>query len=60
MKNLTTKEYLDLKRKADKWDALNEKIGSFYFDKDGNELDDEEGGDLCDIGEAAAIAFKYL
>jgi len=60
MKNLTHDEYIRLKRKADKWDALEKQIAGFYFDKYGNELDDEEGGDLCDIGEAAAMAFNYL
>ena len=60
MKNLTHQEYIELKRKADKWDALDKRIGEMYYDENGNELDADDGGDLCDIGELAAIAFKYL
>lgn len=52
---ITTKEYVDLKRKADKWDDLGEKIAKFY-----PEDEDEDTGDLCDIGEVAAMAFKFL
>jgi len=49
-----------IKDKAEKWDKLGEKIATFYtFDEEGNELEDE-GGDLCDIGEAAASAFGWL
>lgn len=48
------------KIKADKWDALEKKIDAFYTtNEDGDELEDE-GGDLGDIGEAAARAFGYL
>lgn len=46
--------------KAEKWDALDDKISKFYFDEEGNELGDSEGGDLLDIGESAASAFGYL
>ena len=60
MKNLTTQKYIELKGKADKWDALDKKIGEMYYDKYGNELDADDGSDLCDIGELAAMAFKYL
>ena len=52
---LTTEEYLKIKRKADKWDELDKKIGKFY-----PEDETEDTGDLCDIGEAAAVAFGYL
>ena len=45
--------------KAEKWDKLAEKISTFYFDEEGNELEDV-CGDLCDIGEAAASAFGWL
>lgn len=41
------------KEKADKWDKLESKIDAFY------EYEDNEG-DLCDIGEVAAMAFGYL
>lgn len=52
---------LDLLRtKAQKWDALEARIAKFYLDQDGNELSDEEGGNLCDIGEVAASAFGFL
>lgn len=56
-----TKEQISIwKIKSEKWDALDEKISKYYVDKDGNELPDDGGGDLADIGEAAAIAFGYL
>ncbi len=49
-----------MKTKADQWETLGEKIAAFYvLDEDGNELTDE-GGDLCDIGEAAASAYGWL
>jgi hypothetical protein len=60
MKTLTTKEYLDLKRKADRWDALGETIAKMYVTEEGEEYEGTEAGDLCDIGEAAAAAFGYL
>ena len=50
----------EYKEKAKKWDKLDEKIGKFYFDEVGDELPDDEGGDLCQIGEVAAMAFGYL
>ena len=43
------------KEKAEKWDALAEKISAFY-----PEDESESNGDLTDIGEAAAMAFGYL
>lgn len=48
------------KEKAEKWDQLEKKIEKFYMDDNGNELSDDEGGDLGDIGEAAAMAFGFL
>lgn len=53
---ITQEEYDKLKRKSDKWDALNKKIGSMYYDENGEEIDPyaDGGFDLCDIGEAAA------
>lgn len=55
----TEEQIQQWKRKAEKWDELDEKIGRFY---DGEEDNEEEGieGDLCDIGEVAAMAFGYL
>lgn len=48
------------KAKSDKWDALEKKIDTFYpVDENGDDTEDE-GGDLGDIGEAAAQAFGYL
>lgn len=55
----TQKQIKEWKEKAAKWDALDEKINRFYFDEDDNELPDSDGGDLVDIGEAAAMAFGY-
>lgn len=52
------------KSKAEKWDELEQKISAFYGneneDGDWEELDDDEGGDLYDIGEIAASAFGFL
>jgi hypothetical protein len=45
------------KVKADKWDELDEKIGRFYSEDDDNE---DEEGNLCDIGEVAALCLGYL
>jgi hypothetical protein len=49
----TRHECLKYKVKAEKWDSLNEKIGIIYEDEDSE-------GDLCDIGEIAAMEFGYL
>jgi len=55
---LSTAETIDLlyslQNKSDKWDELEEEIGSFYEDEDNEE------GNLCAIGETCAIAFGYL
>ena len=51
---------LTVEEKAAKWDALKIEIAKFYGDGDGGELDDDDGGDLCSIGEKAAIAFGFL
>lgn len=56
----TPAQISEWKRKAEKCDTLDKEIGQFYVDEDGNELPADEGGDLGDIGEAAAIAFGYL
>jgi hypothetical protein len=54
---ITATEFADLTHKANKWDALDTKIGAIY----GGDQDTEEGeADLGDIGEAAASAFGYL
>ena len=44
------------------WYKLREEVEAFYFDKDGNpiESDDEESGDLTDIGEVCARHFGLL
>lgn len=44
------------KEKAEKWDKLGEKIAEFYPE----DSEGYEGGDLTDIGEAAAMAFGFL
>lgn len=56
----TEQQINEWKSKAEKWDALEDKIAAFYVDENGDELDDKEGGDLCDIGEVAAAAFGFL
>lgn len=48
------------KEKAQQWDDLEAKIATYYFDDEGNELPEYEGGGLADIGETAAIAFGFL
>jgi hypothetical protein len=56
----TAKQIAEWKDKAAKWDKLKSDIEAFYFDDEGNELESDEGGDLADIGETAAIAFGLL
>lgn len=52
----TDKQIAEWKKKAEKWDTLGEKISKFYpEDSEGH-----EGGDLCDIGEVAAMAYGWL
>lgn len=55
---ISQEEYNELKTKADKWDSLDDQISKFYLDDEDNE--EEFEGDLCDIGEIAAMAFGYL
>lgn len=51
----TQEQIEEFKAKADKWDALDVKIGEVYFQ------DEEDGGaDLAHVGELAAKAFGYL
>lgn len=51
-------ELKQAKIKAKKWDDLREQIGKYYSeDEHGNQ---EEPGDLGDIGETAALAFGFL
>ena len=47
------------KEKADKWDALEKKIASYYV-LPYDDPEEFEGGDLLDIGEAAARAFGFM
>lgn len=59
-----TKEQIEeMKKKADKWDALGAKIEKCYCNADG-EYDEEnpeiEDADLCTIGKMAASAFGWL
>lgn len=56
----TKEQILEWKEKAQQWDDLEAKIATYYFDTEGNELPENEGGDLADIGETAAIAFGFL
>jgi hypothetical protein len=58
-----TKEEIEkFKAKADKWDALDERISVYYrhLDPESGIDDPEEEGDLCTIGELAASAFGYF
>lgn len=48
-----TKLLRELKAKADKWDSLEAEITKIYEGP-------EDEGDLCDIGEKAAMAFGFL
>ena len=60
---VSLEEWDKISTKAAKWDALDAKIAKFYpeYDDDGEEVEtDDTGGDLCDIGEVAAMAFGYL
>ena len=56
----TEQQIKEWKAKAEKWDKLDAEINKCYYDEDGEELDDEEGGDLITIGELAAEAFGYF
>ena len=53
-----TKQIKALKWKADKWDALDQKISKYYPEEEEENSDEE--GDLLDIGEHAARAFGYM
>lgn len=58
----TEKQIKEWKEKADKWDNLALEIAKYYENKDGEYDEDnpEESGNLCDIGEKAAIAFGWM
>lgn len=56
----TEQQIQEWKSKAEKWDALETKIASYYYDENDNDLEFGQGGDLCDIGEVAAMAFGFL
>lgn len=56
----TEQEIAQWKKKAEKWDSLDKQVAKFYVDENGDEIDEDAGGDLGDIGEVAAIAFGYL
>jgi hypothetical protein len=58
----TLKQIDEWKKKAERWDALDEKISKFYCNTEG-EIDEdnpENKGDLLDIGEIAARAFNWI
>ncbi len=60
-KKPTSQQIKAWKEKAEKWDALAQKIESFYLDEKGELLpDDDDRFDLGNIGEAAAMAFGWL
>ena len=59
-KNPTPEQITAWKKKAEKWDKLEQEIGEYYaLDEDGEEKEDDIGS-LIDIGEKAASAFGYL
>ena len=66
--NYTEQQIEEWKSKAEKWDALDLKISTYYdedeleglFDDDDEERLEEGEGNLLDIGEAAARAFGYM
>lgn len=59
---VSQEQIADWKKKAEKWDALGKEIEKFYCNSDGDydEENPEEQGDLCTIGEVAAVAFGWL
>lgn len=57
-KKPTAKQIAEWKAKAEKWDELDDIIGGYYAEPDGD--DDESEGSLIEIGERAAMAFGYL
>lgn len=64
VKTLSEEQLYEVVVKANKWDALDEKIGTFYPEDTDEELPfgefDENSDGLISIGEAAAMAFGYL
>jgi len=60
MQTPTKEQIKEWRTKAERWDALEKQIAKFYLDKDGEELPDDEGGDLADVGEVAATAFGFI
>ena len=57
-KKPTPSQIKEWKLKAEKWDKLGDEIAKYYEGE--NNEDPEMEGDLCDIGEAAAMAFGWL
>lgn len=47
-------------QKAAAWDKLYEAIEKMYFDENGEELNEDEGGDLLMIGETCAIHMGFI
>ena len=60
--NLTLNEFEILKKKAQKYDELEDEISKFYINTDGDydENNPEREGDLCTIGELICTHFGYL
>ncbi len=56
----TEQQIAEWKLKAEKWDKLDEKISTFYYDEEFDATGEEDTGGLISIGEAAAHAFGYL
>jgi hypothetical protein len=56
------KQIAEWKRKAEKWDALDDQVSKFYCNKEGEVDEDnpERKGDLGNIGEVAVRALNWL
>jgi len=59
---ISEEEHKNLLDTKAKWDKLGKEIAACYVEDNGGELpeDDENGANLCTIGEIAASAFGWL
>lgn len=58
----SNKQILEWKKKAERWDKLDDEVSKFYCNKEGTVDEDnpERQGDLGDIGEVAARALNWI
>ena len=59
MVEISTKELNLLKSIVKKYEKLESEVSSYYYDEEGNELN-EPKGDLCDIGELVSMHFGLM